>query len=380
MSQGYTIALRIFMLSMVGLLAVLYHLMPRLTRPDLYFAVTVPPDFRDTQEGRGILRRYRIQVWIHTLIGLGLVFASLWIKHFPALLVGFFWQAIGSFIALYGARKQVMPHAVTPKTIREAGLEPRQARLPGGWMVQLGPFAMLAAAGLWLHSHWEQIPGRFPVHWGFDGKPNRWAYRSFSSVYGTLLLGTAVCIGLVLLAYAILQGSRRIQVGGTAGEREAHFQHTVLSVLLGAEYFLALVLSWTGLLPLARYGQRPAGLPIILLLTLVFVGAVVYILSHTGQGGTRLASVPDSSIDKPAKAHPVGDLTLDKYWKAGVFYINRDDPALVVEKRFGIGYTLNFGHPLSWLIMALLVLVPLGLVLVMAHTWGSQLSIVSSQP
>jgi uncharacterized membrane protein len=31
-----------------------------------------------------------------------------------------------------------------------------------------------------------------------------------------------------------------------------------------------------------------------------------------------------------------------------MFYVNRNDPAFFVEKRFGLGYTLNFGHPLSW--------------------------------
>jgi uncharacterized membrane protein len=42
-----------------------------------------------------------------------------------------------------------------------------------------------------------------------------------------------------------------------------------------------------------------------------------------------------------------------------MFYVNRDDPALLVEKRFGIGYTLNFGHPGSWLLLVGIVVVPL---------------------
>ena len=33
----------------------------------------------------------------------------------------------------------------------------------------------------------------------------------------------------------------------------------------------------------------------------------------------------------------------------GIFYSNPDDPALFVPKRFGIGYTLNFGNPWSWM-------------------------------
>src|SRR3984893_15944922 len=42
-------------------------------------------------------------------------------------------------------------------------------------------------------------------------------------------------------------------------------------------------------------------------------------------------------------------------WK-GSFYSNPNDPALLVPKRFGIGYTLNFGNPWSWAVLAFLLL------------------------
>lgn len=40
-------------------------------------------------------------------------------------------------------------------------------------------------------------------------------------------------------------------------------------------------------------------------------------------------------------------------WK-GIFYSNPDDPAVFVPKRHGIGYTLNFGNPWSWLVLVLI--------------------------
>lgn len=45
----------------------------------------------------------------------------------------------------------------------------------------------------------------------------------------------------------------------------------------------------------------------------------------------------------------------DRYWFAGVIYVNRDDPAIVVPKRPGsrgisLGWTLNMAHPISWLL------------------------------
>ena len=44
----------------LGALSVIAHwFMPRLTRPALYFSVTVAPGFRDISDGHSILTRYR---------------------------------------------------------------------------------------------------------------------------------------------------------------------------------------------------------------------------------------------------------------------------------------------------------------------------------
>ena len=41
----------------------------------------------------------------------------------------------------------------------------------------------------------------------------------------------------------------------------------------------------------------------------------------------------------------------DRYWYGGFFYNNSDDPALFVEKRYGLGWTLNFGHSQARLVL-----------------------------
>jgi uncharacterized membrane protein len=51
----------------------------------------------------------------------------------------------------------------------------------------------------------------------------------------------------------------------------------------------------------------------------------------------------------------------DGRWVAGIFYYNLEDPDLWVEKRFGIGWTLNFARPASWL-MLLGLLIPVAAV------------------
>jgi uncharacterized membrane protein len=47
----------------------------------------------------------------------------------------------------------------------------------------------------------------------------------------------------------------------------------------------------------------------------------------SGDGGPDAPDAPDD----------------DRYWKAGFFYINRNDPSVFVPKRFGVGWTVNLG-------------------------------------
>ncbi|HEY3990090.1 MAG TPA: DUF5808 domain-containing protein [Acidobacteriaceae bacterium] len=51
----------------------------------------------------------------------------------------------------------------------------------------------------------------------------------------------------------------------------------------------------------------------------------------------------------------------DDPWIGGIFYYNPQDPSLWVEKRSGLGWTLNFAHRGSWWVLgALLIPVAVG--------------------
>lgn len=61
----------------------------------------------------------------------------------------------------------------------------------------------------------------------------------------------------------------------------------------------------------------------------------------------------------------VRDSTPDRCWKGGLIYYNPSDPALMVPKRLGIGYTLNLGRPLAWLVVCAILIIPIILPLVL---------------
>lgn len=53
----------------------------------------------------------------------------------------------------------------------------------------------------------------------------------------------------------------------------------------------------------------------------------------------------------------------DRNWLGGFIYNNPDDPNLFVPKRFGIGWTVNFGHPRGKMILVAALLLILVLVI-----------------
>jgi hypothetical protein len=65
-----------------------------------------------------------------------------------------------------------------------------------------------------------------------------------------------------------------------------------------------------------------------------------------GQGGSRL---PGLAAD-PGRAGIV-NRDDDRFWKGGLVYVNHGDPAILVGKRFGVGWTLNFGNARAWLLV-----------------------------
>jgi uncharacterized membrane protein len=41
----------------------------------------------------------------------------------------------------------------------------------------------------------------------------------------------------------------------------------------------------------------------------------------------------------------------------GLIYFNPADPSILVEKRFGVGYTINLGNRWAWAVLAALVVI-----------------------
>ncbi len=317
----------LFPLLLVG---VIFQFTPLLTRQGIFFSATVDPAFPQSDDGRRLLRSYRVQaaLWAVGSIALALFFSAvnpsiMVLLPILLLIVGTmftYWVKFREIHEHYGRRAPDIRYA-------ELSLQP-QPKTFSLWLCA-PPFVWLAFVAFYLQAHWYQLPERFPVHWGADGQPNGWATRSFQGVYGPLLLAAFLNVLFLLFAMALLRASRNTTM-----------RHVTITILLLIMYPVSFSFGMIGLLPLTTFPMW-----LIPAVTLGF-GAVLVVWAAL-------------KIRSPAVADVVPEPQSDSYWKAGMFYFNPDDPAIFVSKRVGIGYTMNFGNRMSWFVLAGMLLVAL---------------------
>ncbi|MFF9644374.1 DUF1648 domain-containing protein [Kitasatospora aureofaciens] len=242
----------------------------------------------------------------------------------------------------YGGLRQVV--AV------DTSLRTDPVRYPWRWAVPalLVPVFSAALATV----EYPSMPDRLPMHYATHGKADRLADKSIGTAFTPIFIQLALTGLLMLVTWLVLRSRAELDPARPAAGAARHRRFVVRTagsvMLLGACVNLGMLAAawqtWHGTL---SFFPAPVLAPITAGLLIV-----VAIALRTGQGGRRLAtSEPDGAAGEPADPQVVAPDD-DRYWRAGgLFYVNRQDPSLFVAKRFGIGWTVNFGNPRCLLLL-----------------------------
>ena len=123
--------------------------------------------------------------------------------------------------------------------------------------------------------------------------------------------------------------------------RAVWLNFTIFSGLLLTASMSLMHLADLGVIPLSM----PFALYLLLGVSLLIVVWAFILAFRYGQGGSRI----NRGRKKGTVLNACDD---DRHWKAGIFYFNREDPSLFVEKRFGVGFTFNLARPVIWAVVA----------------------------
>ncbi len=237
-------------------------LMPSLTRRDILFGATVPPNTRATAEGRAIIRRYRIGVLLLAIvqaIGLALLWAlapadfwkSLWIVVIPLALALI--PDIPYLLAWRSARALAIAAPTTSAPIppvSSAGLRPRRYAdyVPLIW--EALPLALIALTASYLATTYAAAPAIIPIHFDAAGNPNGYASKSIGSYF--FLVWTQ------LFLYALITFLSVLTVGAKAQPTTADetFRRRMLRYLFGVK---TLMIALMGALAVATAQAAQSG-------------------------------------------------------------------------------------------------------------------------
>jgi uncharacterized membrane protein len=330
------------MMLVVAANAILFHAMPRFSRPDILFAVTVPDAFV-AGDGRMLVFRYRAIVWSGAAAALAIILLlpaaqpgsgpGAWLM--MSVVPGNMIVALAAWLL---AHRKARAHAVPPSDVRVASLVPRDTSLPGGALFAVGPFAILLATALLVYAYRDEVPDR----------------ASLTDSLGFLGLGVVYVAMTLTMAVSLARRSRQIAVDGPAAAAEQRFRRVNVFVLVLVAYGVAIQLSATTVASIPAFGDTLSGSLGFVLLPLMLVNfGVTFWMFRVGQGGQR-------AVAPAARQDIHGDATPDHAWKVGgLFYFNPHDSAIWVENRIGPGYTLNMGNPRAWLLIIGMMLVPM---------------------
>jgi uncharacterized membrane protein len=321
---------------------------PGVTRPTVPFGVRVPAD----HAGAPVIRRERdtyvryaaaIAACATAAVFLSWGHGSWWLARIILLL------ELAADLVCYGRAH----HRIT------------SAKQAGRWFAGQRP-AVVA------DTRWRTEPEPFPVRWLIPALAVIAATVSLRVMYGppaargpaggfAVVIGQAYVIvlwtGLMLLIYR-----SRPDLDPADPARSLHQYRRLLGVYARA-LFVMLALADVSLLLHACQVWRVTQLPTSVVL-LPFVVGLLVLIGTALRAGRERAAAEVSGLAR-ARAAGVTARDDDRWWKAGLIYVNRDDPAIMVPARFGTGWTFNLGSRSAWLVVTGIVAAPAGLALLL---------------
>lgn len=222
------------------------------------------------------------------------------------------------------------------------------------WNVVYVPIALVTLViGLALY---PSAPDLVPTHFDFAGNVNQWTPKGPALIAFPLLFEVFMAACFIFSHWMTIRSKKDIDPARPAISAYAYgaFARAECILLLVGGSVLTAVLGIVMTLMMTEVLSLFVTMALIIVVTLIFVGAVIAVSVVYGQSGSRLVKRLEENGDIIADN--------DEHWKAGIFYWNKDDASLFLPKRFGVGWTMNWARPATWVIVGGFTLVSIAFV------------------
>lgn len=190
------------------------------------------------------------------------------------------------------------------------------------------------------------LPDKLPIHWNYKGLVDAYMDKSIMGV----LLFPIMQLFLAIVIYVIYTTIKKGKNHENPRDPEGSVEKNIMFKKIWSWYFivtLSLVEVLLSILNMMTFGFikdiRLFNLFSFIIIGLIIVGAIILSIV-VGQGGHRLKVEKEKTLKK--------NYENDKFWKlANIIYFNPENPRVFIEKRVGLGWTVNLGRPFGLIIM-----------------------------
>ena len=356
-------------LIIISFITIMLSATPFLLKPSVVFGVTVPESFTDDSTIISYKKIYAVSIFITGFISFFIYYY--WVSNSnlseeTIVLTGLVVQFGLLFLSMvlyfyYHAQttqlKQKNQWGADLKQVRiaELAIRTKDEMLPS--YVYAVPMLITVGLIAYTATQYNNMPDLIPTHWGANGQADTFSEKTPFSVIALLIILLIIQVMMAGINTFTKQSGIRLSAVKRIKSKVQQllfrkysswflYMMTILMTILFG--FIQLATIHDGLGVAALMLALPLG---FLLITLLATAIYAF---KVGQSGSRIeVEVEDETITG------ITDLDDDEHWKYGIFYVNRNDPSVFVEKRFGIGWAINFGNPIGYVI----IFVPLLLIL-----------------
>lgn len=204
---------------------------------------------------------------------------------------------------------------------------------------------------------YKNVPNPFPIHYNAEGIPDSLIYKEgFRGVFYLFIMPILVQLGMIGLFAFMNKYAINGKVDINSGNLETIKTQRKIFKKFSSRLMYLLVIEINILMLLTQLTTIYSwniNLIMIPSMIIIFGTAIVYgIKSYKiGQGGKNIKINEESIKEFSNKDEIYRDD--DKYWVLGSFYYNKNDPSIFVEKRIGIGWTVNIATPIGMILTIL---------------------------
>ena len=361
-----SLTLMVFLIAIVFFSGAILAATPWFMKKNECFAVTIPESAQADVRFLAFRKRYAAAVLAVTLIcavALGVVSnvvlgkmssaadaASLNAILVAAIVATATIPLIASFALMLHYRKKVKAikreegwRAERDEAVALIGFEEAPAPPSLAWNVVYVPIVLITLAlGLALY---PSTPDLVPTHIDFAGNVNQWTPKGPALIAFPLLVEVFMAACFIFSHWMTIRSKKDVDPARPAISAYAYgaFARAECILLLVGGSVLTAVLGIVMILMMTEFLSMLVTMVLIIVATLVFVGATIAFSVVYGQSGSRLVKRLEENGDIIADN--------DEHWKAGIFYWNKGDASLILPKRFGVGWTMNWARPAAWLIV-----------------------------